>query len=175
MRITILITLLLSAFSFADLPKKGDTIPFFSVPALDNGFSTRLNKEKLKEAAKKSGTKRIALFFFDSKCPNCAEEFTLLKKNKSELEKKGMRIYLISVNEEIREKGAKVEKFVKDYAGGAFPFYFDSGVGMYKSLGLGDKTNYPLPTIVILGTDLKVIGVLVGKSENFPQVLWGEF
>jgi alkyl hydroperoxide reductase subunit AhpC len=178
MRIAAIIAFTAALALADDLPKalQGNEIPGFSLSTLDNKLENRLDRDKLKEAAKKPGTKRIALSFFDTRCAICEEEFALLRKNESELEKNGVQVYLISVGESVHDKGADVERFVKTYAGDAaavsFPFYFDPNVVMFKNFGLGDRKDYRLPAVVVLDADLKALAVFRGKIENFPQVLW---
>jgi peroxiredoxin len=177
MRIAIFFTLLMFAVSFADLPEqlRGEIIPNFSpVLAIDN--ETELGRDDLKKAAQKPSTKRIVLSFFATWCVNCREEFVLLKKNKSELEKDGVQVYLIDVGESIHEKGAAVEKFVRQYAGDSFPFYFDPNANLLKKFGLVEKsqTQFELPITIVLDANLKVLGILREARKNFPQVLWSE-
>jgi peroxiredoxin len=175
MRIAITLTLL-AALAFADLPKalQGDVIPNFSLPTLDNKLDNRFSRDKLKEAVKKSGAKRVVLSFFDSTCKICMTEFKLLEDNKSQLDANGVQVYLVSVGESVHEKGDIVKAFVDKYAGGLFPFYFDPNVTMFKNFGLGDRKGYALPVVVVLDANLKALKVLRGEIDNFPQILWSE-
>jgi thiol-disulfide isomerase/thioredoxin len=177
MRIAVLFTFLMSALSFADLPEqlRGDVVPDFFVLAIDN--ETELGRDDLKKIAAKPGVKRIVLSFFATWCASCREELAVLGRNKGELEKNGVRVYLIDVGESIHGKGAEVEKLVRQFAGDSFPFYFDPNANLLKKFGLIEKTQtkYELPIIVVLDADLKVLKVLREAGKDFPQNLWSEF
>jgi len=184
-RAAVALALFMSAVSFAQeeersqrvlpLPRQlqGGAAPSFFALGVDN--ETEFNSGHILEAAKKSGAKRIVLSFWATWCVNCAGEFDLLKKNADNLKKNGVQVYLINVGESIHLKGADVEKFVKRYAGGAFPNYFDPNANTLKRLGLIAETqkNYPLPIIVVLDGNLKVIEVFKEVGGDFPQILWG--
>jgi len=187
MRIAIMLLLtLLPAFSFGaehsgptkkrlPLPKElQGTLPNFEVLAMDN--ETEFSQNDLKAAAKKAGAKRIVLSFFASYCVLCAAEFELLKKNAGELKKNGVQVYLIDVGEDIRELGGKASKVASDHAGKDFPLYFDPYANLFEDFGLMPADgNYLLPTIIILDSELRVLGVFEGGVGNdFPQVLWGK-
>lgn len=83
-------------------------IPKFELLTIEN--EPGLTRDSLKERAKKTGTKRIALSFFATWCVNCAEELALLKQNVDELQKNGVQVYLINAGESIHSDGAKVGK-----------------------------------------------------------------
>ena len=152
---------------------RGATAPDFFTLGLDN--ETEFNSEHVLEAVKKSGAKRVVLSFFATWCEVCAREFVLLKNNADNLKKNGVQIYLINVGESIHVKGELAEKFVKQYAGGAFPYYFDPNANTLKRFGLieNHQTKYPLPIIVVLDSKLKVLQVLREPGDDFPQILWG--
>jgi peroxiredoxin len=166
--------LFVAAFSFAAEPVKGETIPDFSVLAIDN--ETELDREGLMKAAKKAGAKRIVLSFFATWCVNCKEEFALLKKHKGELGKNKVQVYLIDVGESIRKLGGKVGEFVKQNAGDSFPLYFDPNANMLRKLGFVEsgQAKFELPVIVVLDEDLKVLAVFREAGKDFPQILWSE-
>ena len=86
-------------------------------------------------------------------------------------------IYLIDVGEKIIEDGKKVSNFVKKYAGDSFPFYFDPNANLLKKFGFVEEnaSNFPVPIIVILDADLRVLNIFTGTVDNFPQILWGNF
>jgi len=180
--IAILLAALLPIFSFAekstrlDLPNelKQGIIPNFFV--LEKNGIDELYREDIKEAVKKVGAKRVVLSFFATYCIPCREEFAILKKNKGELDKRGILVYLIDVGEDIRSSGAKVIEMAEKNAGGVFPYYFDPNVILFKSFGLTKRGEDPsLPLTLILDSNLQAIGILKGKMGNdFPQVLWGE-
>lgn len=183
MRIAILLTALMCAFSFGQQTKRlsplpeqlrGETIPNFFALAIDN--ETELGRSALKEAAKKSGAKRIVLSFFATWCVNCMEEFKVLKNNAGNIEKNGVQVYLIDAGESILEKGAAVEKFVNQYAGSSFTFWFDPNVNLLKKFGLieNSQTTFELPITIVLDTDLKVLGVFREIGKDFPQILWSD-
>ena len=182
MRIAIILTALMSILCFGKeqsqklgldtLPKLQGIIPDFQVLTIEN--EPGLNRDNLKEKAQK--TKRIVLSFFDSMCKNCMVEFALLKKNAVELEKNGVQVYLIDVGESILKMGDKVSEFVKKYAGDSFPFYFDPNGNLLKKSGLMAKNgSFALPLVIVLDSDLRVLGVLSAVSEDdYPQILWSE-
>ena len=181
-RVVLLTAAFLTALSFAQqserlaLPKElqGDIIPNFFVLANDN--KGELYRDDLKKNAEKAKAKRIVLSFFATNCFSCREEFAILKNNKSELEKRGVQIYLINIGEDIHTDGDKVSKMVAQYAGNAFPFYFDPYGNSLRNFGLAKSADTPLPLTLILDSDLRALGVLKGKmGSDFPQVLWGEF
>lgn len=179
------LTLLLPALSFGEgqsgqtkkrqpLPKElRGTIPDFEVLAIDN--ETELNQNDLKAKAKKAGAKRIVLSFFASWCELCMAEFQLLKKNAGDLKKNGVQVYLIDVGESIHEFGDKVSGMVSKNAGNAFPFYFDPYANALENFGLVPSSGkYPLPLVIVMDSDLRVLGVLEEKAGNdFPRILWG--
>ncbi|MCL2260355.1 MAG: TlpA family protein disulfide reductase [Fibromonadales bacterium] len=181
-RMSIALMALLSVFSFAQksarlaLPNelKQGIIPNFFV--LEPNGIDELYRDDLKEAVKKTGAKRVVLSFFATHCVPCREEFDILKKNKDELKKQGVLVYLISVGEGIRTHGDKVKEMVEKYAGNTFPYYFDPNVILFKSFGLIKQGENPsLPQTFILDSGLHVQAILTGKMGNdFPQVLWGE-
>jgi hypothetical protein len=107
---------------------------------------------------------------------NCREEFKILKSNAGYLEKNGVLVCLVDVGEGIHEKGSAVEKFVRQFAGDSFPFWFDPNANMLKKFGLTEnsQTNFELPVTVVLNTDLKALGVFREIGEDFPQILWSE-
>jgi len=184
MRVTILITALMSVLCFGKgqsqklnldtLPKLQGTIPDFQVLTIEN--EPGLSRDNLKERAKKAGAKRVALSFFDSKCINCRVEFALLRKKAGELDKNGVQVYLIDVGESVHKMGENVSDIVKEHAGNSFPFYFDPNGNLLKKSGLVDKSGgFVLPLVIVLDSDLRVLGVLSGVSEDdYPQILWGE-
>jgi len=186
MRITqvaILLAALLPIFSFAQkssrltLPSelKRGIIPDFFV--LEKNGIDELYRDDIKEAVKKTGAKRVVLSFFATYCVPCREEFTILKNNKGELEKRGILVYLIDVGEDIRSSGEKVSEMVEKNAGSAFPYYFDPNVILFKSFGLVKRGEDPsLPLTIVLNSNLQAVGILKGKmGSDFPQVLWGEW
>jgi len=182
MRIALLTAVFFAAFSFAEqskrfpLPKElqGDVIPNFFVLSGDN--RGELYRDDLKKNAEEANAKRIVLSFFATHCVSCREEFAILRKNKNELEKRGVQVYLIDVGEDIHTYGSKVSEFVEKYAGNAFPFYFDPYGNSLRNFGLAKSADAPLPLTLILNSDLRALGVLIGKmGSDFPQVLWGEF
>ena len=182
MRIALLITIFFAVLSFAEqskrlaLPKElqSDIIPNFFVLTNDN--KGELYRDDLKKNAEKAKAKRIVLSFFATHCISCKEEFAFLKNNKSELEKQGVQVYLIDVGEDIHVYGDNVSEMVAKYAGNAFPFYFDPYGDTLKDFGLAKSEDAPLPLTLILDSDLRALGVLVGKmGSDFPQILWGEF
>jgi len=179
MRIAILLITLMYAFSlgqqtkrFTPLPEqlRGDIIPNFSALAIDN--ETELERSSLQ----KSGAKRIVLSFFATWCVNCREEFIILKGSAGDLAKNGVQLHLIDAGEGIFEKGATVEKFVKQFAGNAFPFWFDPNANILKKFGLvgKDQTAFELPITIVLDSNLKVLGVLKEIGADFPQILWSD-
>jgi len=184
MRIAILLTALMSALCFGkgqsqklgldSLPKLQGIIPDFQVLTIEN--EPGLSRDNLKEKAKKAGAKRVALSFFDSQCINCRIEFALLRRKAGELEKNRVQVYLIDVGESVHKMGDKVSDFVKEYAGDSFPFFFDPNGNLLKKSGLVDKKGgFVLPLVIILDSDLRVLGVLSEVSEDdYPQILWGE-
>jgi peroxiredoxin len=156
-------------------PLRGDIVPDFSVLAADN--ITTFSREDLKNAAKKSGAKRVVLSFFASWCvKNCGPEFELLKKNKKDLKKKDVMVYLIDVGESVYKKGADVKNFVDKYADGLFPFYFDPNGDLLKDFGLVEKeqTEFEVPIVIVLDANLKVLGVFKETGKDFPQILWSK-
>jgi peroxiredoxin len=156
---------------------QGGTIPNFYVLALNKENS--LNNASLKREAKKLGAKRVVLSFFDTGCINCRMEFVHLKNNFAKLKENSVLVNLINVGEGITEDGKKVSKFVEEFAGGLFPFYFDEDRSMLKKFGLSiadkNSTNIDiiLPMIVVMDSDLRVLGVFVQMGNDFPPVLWG--
>ena len=186
MRITpmvILLAALLPVFSFAQkstrlaLPNelKQGIIPDFFV--LEKNGIDELYRDDIKEAVKKTGAKRVVLSFFATYCVPCREEFAILKKNKGELEKRGILVYLIDVGEDIRSSGGKVSEMVEKNAGSAFPYYFDPNIILFKSFGLVKQGEDPgLPLTIILDSNLQAVGILKGQmGSDFPQVLWSEW
>ena len=173
---------LLPLLSFAEpskrlaLPKElqGNTIPNFFVLSADN--KGELYKDDIKEAAKKADAKRVVLSFFATWCVSCREEFAILKKNANELKKRGVQVYLINVGENIHTHGSKASEMAKKYAGDSFPCYFDPNAVLHASFGLTKQgEDLTLPLTLILDSDLRALGILVGKLGNdFPQVLWEE-
>ena len=185
MRITqvaILLAALLPIFSFAEkstrlaLPNelKQGIIPDFFV--LEKNGIDELYRDDIKEAVKKTGARRVILSFFATYCIPCREEFAILKKNKGELEKRGILVYLIDVGEDIRSNGAKVSEMVEKNAGIAFPYYFDPNVILFKNFGLVKRGEDPaLPLTLILDSNLQAVGILKGQmGSDFPHVLWSE-
>jgi len=178
MRIVIWLIVMLPMFSFAEktarqaLPNelKQGIIPDFFV--LEKNGIDELYRDDIKEVVKKNGAKRVVLSFFATYCVPCREEFAILKKNKGELEKQGILIYLIDVGEDIRTSGSKASEMV----GGAFPCYFDPNTILFKSFGLAKRGEDPsLPMTLILDSNLQVVSILKGKmGSDFPQVLWSE-
>ncbi|MDR3000847.1 MAG: TlpA family protein disulfide reductase [Fibromonadaceae bacterium] len=179
MRIVFFTAMFLLTFSFAEqferlaLPKElqGNIIPNFFVLAGNN--KDELYRDDLKINAKKAGAKRVVLSFFATYCVSCREGFTVLKKNASELEKQGVQVYLINVGEDIHVYGNKVSEMVKKHAGN-FPFYFDPYGNSLDNFGF--KEEIVLPLTLVLDSDLRALGILVGSAgKDFPQVLWEEF
>jgi alkyl hydroperoxide reductase subunit AhpC len=181
-RTAILLAAMLPVFSFAQksarlpLPNelKQGIIPNFFV--LEKNGIDELYRDDIKEAVKKAGAKRVVLSFFATYCVPCREEFTILSRNKGELEKQGVLVYLIDVGEDIRTHGEKAREMAERNAGGVFPYYFDPNVILFKSFGLVKHGEDPsLPLTLILDSNLQAMGILVGKmGTDFPQVLWGE-
>jgi len=167
----IIFTALMPALCFGQLQ---GTIPNFQLLTIEN--EPELTRDSLKEKAKKTGTKRIALSFFATWCVNCVEEFALLKNNAGELQKNGVQVYLVDVGESIHKDGNKVSNMVNKYAGNSFPLYFDPNGNLLRKSGFLQKDGrFSLPLVIVLDSDLQVLSVLqaVGK-DDFPQILWGE-
>jgi len=154
-------------------PLRGE-IPNFFVLGGDN--ETEFTRNMLKAEAKKSGAKRVVLSFFATWCVNCKEEFVLLGKNIAKLHENGVKVYLIDVGEKIVRDGKKVSEFVRTYAENSFPFYFDQNVNLLKDLGIieRDATQYALPIIIVMDSDLRILSVFTEAGDDFPQVLWGD-
>jgi len=173
-----LMVILLAVFSFAQktarlaLPNelRQGIIPDFFV--LEKNGIDELYRDDIKDAVKKTSAKRVVLSFFATYCVPCRDEFAILKKNKGELEKRGVLVYLIDVGEDIRTSGGKASEM----AGDAFPCYFDPNAILFKSFGLVKRGEDPgLPLTIVLDSNLQVVGILKGKmGSDFPQVLWGE-
>jgi peroxiredoxin len=182
MRIIIVLIALMSTLCFGQshklnpLPKQlQGTIPSFTVLAIDN--ETELSKNDLKSNAKKAGARCIVLSLFAYWCPNCWEEFVHLKENVGELKNNGVQVYLIDVGESILDDGNKISNKVKEYAGTSFPLWFDPNGNLLKKFGFvqENSSKFSLPLIIILDTDLRVLGVLDKISkDDFPQTLWSE-
>jgi len=146
----------------------------FSVYAINED---KLNQDDFKAFAKKSGAKRIVLSFFATWCTNCMEEFALLKKNASELQKNKVLVNLIDVGQTISKSGDKVRDMVSQYAGNSFSLYFDPRGNLLKDFGLvkGKNLEGALPLTIVLDSDLRVLGILSAVSEeDYPQILWSE-
>jgi len=182
MRTIIMLSALMSTLCFGQshklnpLPKQlQGTIPNFKVLAIDN--ETELNQNDLKTNAKKAGAKRIVLSFFATWCVNCIEELARLKENVNELKKNGVQVYLINAGESIHNDGDKVSGMVNKYAGNSFPLWFDPNGNLLRKSGFIQENSgkFSLPLIIILDSDLRVLGVLSAISkDDFPKVLWGE-
>jgi len=159
------------------LPKElqGSTVPNFFILTADN--KSELYKDDIEETAKKSGAKRIIFSFFATWCVSCREEFEILKKNAAEFEKRGVQIYLINVGENIHDYSGKASEMVKKYAGDYFPCYFDPNAILHPLFGLAKQgEDLILPLTLIMDSNLRALGILIGKMGNdFPQVLWEEF
>jgi len=181
---TMFVLMLLPVFSFGeglagpsekmDLPKElqGSIVPGFFALAIDN--ETEFNRDNLAEEAKKQKAKRIVLSFFATWCVYCQSELVQLKESAGALKAKGVQVYLIDVGEKIMQKGKAVSDFVGEYAGNAFPFYFDQNAKMLKSFGIlkSDAVEVGLPRIVVMDANLKVLNVFTAAGNDFPQVLW---
>ena len=126
------------------------------------------------EEAKKLGAKRVVLSFFATWCVNCKEEFVLLKKNADKLKENGVHIHLVDVGEKIMKDGQKVSDFVKEQLGDSFPFWFDQNANLLKNFGIVKRnaTEFPLPVIVVMDADLRVLNVISEAGKDFPQILW---
>jgi len=175
MRIVFITMFLMYAVSFAATGlAKGDSIPNFFVLAMDN--ETMLDKKGLREEAKKLGAKRVVLSFFATWCVNCKEEFVLLKKNADKLKENGVLVHLVDVGEKIMKDSQKVSDFVKTYAGDSFPFWFDQNANLLKNFGFIERkaTEFHLPVIVVMDSDLRVLKVFKETGKNFPQTLWSD-
>jgi peroxiredoxin len=181
-KLTLCSFFLLTTFSFAGterlpLPKElqGEQVPHFFVLASDNKSELYMNN--IKEEAKKAGAKRIVLSFFATTCEYCAEEFAILKKNANELKKRKVQVYLINVGQNIHQFGDAVKKLVEKYAGKSFPYYFDPNATIHEDFSLPKHgEDLILPLMLILDSDLRALGILVGKmGDDFPQVLWEAF
>jgi len=179
MRVAILLTALMLAFSYGQQTKRlsplpeplqGDIIPNFFALAIDN--ETELGRSDLKN----TGAKRIVISFFATWCVNCREELVVLKNNAGELAKNGVQVHLIDAGESLVEKGATVEKFVKQFAGDAFQFWFDPNANMLKKFGLIEKnqTTFELPITIVMDANLKVLAVFKEIGKDYPQILWSE-
>jgi hypothetical protein len=66
---------------------------------------------------------------------------------------------------------------VKKWAGDNFPLYFDPNGNLLRKSGFIEESGrYPLPLIIVLNSDLRVLGVFMeGVGDDFPQILWGDF
>jgi peroxiredoxin len=153
---------------------QGSAVPNFFMLAPDN--ETRLSKKGLEAEAKKLGAKRVVFSFFATWCLNCRAEFSNLKKSFGKLKEKGAQVYLIDVGEDLIRDGKKVGDFVKEYSGNLFPFYFDKNANLLKAFGLVDKsaTEFSLPVIVVMDSDLRVLEVFTDIGDDFPQILWAD-
>jgi len=185
MRLGSLLILIIFAFSFGaeqagpskklqPLPKElqGNIVPYFFVLAIDN--DSELDREGLREEAKKLGAKRIVLSFFATWCVYCRAEFVKLKENANTLKEKGVQVYLIDVGEKIMQSGKQVSDFVSQFAGNAFPFYFNQNASLLKNFGILEKdaVQIELPRLLVMDTNLKAVDVIMEAGNDFPQILW---
>jgi len=166
----ILLTVLLPLLAFAQIIKRdslpvelrGDIVPQFNVLP---GYN---NREHFLQLAKPN-TRYIVFSFFATWCIPCAEEFKILKEKANQLDSNGVQIYLINIGEKDFEK---VKEFAKNNAENAFPLYFSPNGRILELFGL--PKDY-FPVFVVMDSKLRVLGILRGKGEDFPEVLWKKF
>ena len=172
-RIVILCLLIFSALSpsyasgqffFLKDPLEGKAAPDFTLKTL-SGKEMNLTKFREGNAA--------IIFFWATWCPHCREQFVELNIQVAEIEKKGIKLILVDLDEDVRLVQSYVQKHnIKqdvvldtDFAVaekysivGVPTFYFIDKAGVIKSVdhefpdnyaevlgGSGDKINPPMP------------------------------
>ena len=138
-------------------------VPFFAMDAQDgeNTYNAVINSHKIKEIAKQRGSKRIVISFFATWCIPCREGLKILSDNASELEKKGVLVFLANAGE---SDYIKVSNWVKKYAKEQWLIGYDK----YNNF-LG--SDMPLPKTLITTAELQPLAFIGKEGEDFLQII----
>ena len=97
------------------LPKQlQEELPWFALDTKDGekSYYGVLNNNKLKDIAKKRGSKRIVFSFFATWCVSCREGLALMSQKAAELEKKGVLLVLVNMGE---QDFGKIDEWAKPF------------------------------------------------------------
>ncbi len=173
------LTLITPQLSFAEpserlpLPKElQGELPWFALIARDeNGtYNDVINKDKLKEIAKRSGSKKIVLSFFATWCIPCREGLKLMSEKTNELKKKGIFVVLVNVGE---DDYGKAGKWAEQYAKKEWLLSFDKFANLPEKFGLSKQgANMPFPRTLVLDSNLRPLMLVGQEGDDFPQILY---
>jgi thiol-disulfide isomerase/thioredoxin len=150
----------------------GKELPFFALDSKDgeNSYDAVINNNKLKEIAKKRGSKRIVISFFATWCIPCREGLKIMSDNASDLEKKGVLVFLANAGE---TDYSKVNTWIKKYAKEQWLIGFDKYNNFPKTLGVPETGGeMPLPKTLVTTPDLQPLTFIGQEGDDFLQIIW---
>ena len=146
-------------------------LPWFALDTKDGekSYYGVLNNNKLKDIAKKRGSKRIVFSFFATWCVSCKESLILMNQKAAELEKNGVLLVLVNMGE---QDFGKIDEWAKPFLRDEWFLSFDSFKNLSEDFGLSKPGGeMPLPQTLILDPDLRPVMLLGDKGDDFLQIL----
>jgi thiol-disulfide isomerase/thioredoxin len=182
MRKILFLFAILANFSFAARPSEkltlppelnsGKELPWFALDAKDgeNSYNAVINNSKLKEQAKRRGSKRVVISFFATWCIPCHEGLKLMSEKAGELENKDILVLLVNIGE---SEYPKVNNWLKKYAKEQWLIGFDKFSNLPESFGMPKVSGeIILPKTLILDANLQPLMLIGQEGYDFPQILW---
>ncbi len=177
--ILVCLVLIMPQFSFAEpserlpLPKElQGELPWFAVIARDESgaYNSVINRNDLKEIAKRSGNKRIVFSFFATWCVPCREGLKLISEKAKELKERGILVVLVNVGE---DDYGKASEWAGQYAKKEWLLGFDKFANLPEKFGLSKQgENMPFPRTLVLDSNLRPLMLIGQEGGDFPQILW---
>jgi thiol-disulfide isomerase/thioredoxin len=177
------LALIVPLFSFAKpseklpLPKElqAGELPWFAVTARDGGgaYNNVINRDNLKEIAKRNNSKGVILAFFATWCVPCREGLKLMDKKAVELKEKGVLVVLVNVGE---DDYGKISEWAKQYAEKEWLLGFDKFANLPEKFGLAKQgADMPFPRTLVLDSNLRPLMLVGQEGDDFPQILWSVY
>lgn len=139
-------------YMFEENPLVGKQAPDFTLKTL-NGGDLSLNQYR--------GTDPALVFFWATWCPHCREELRLLSTMTETLQKSGIKIVLVNLEENPRLVRAYVDKLKLPY-----------NVFLDETSKVGEQYSViGLPTVFFVNKDGVVMRMEFGLPDNFAEIL----
>lgn len=148
-------------------------LPWFALIAEDGeAYSSVINRDNLKEFAKRNNYRRVIVSFFATWCIPCREGLKLLGERANELKEKEILVVLVDVGEDDINK---VSRWAKQYIKKEWLLSFDKFGNIPEKFGLTKQgADMPFPRTLLLDTNLRTIMLIGQEGDDYPQILLSE-
>ncbi len=141
-------------FSFMDFLKEknvGQSAPDFTLAVL-NGKEDNMTKAR--------GGKKAILFFWATWCPHCRSELKRLNENVGEIEKKGIKLFLVDLGESKEDVQHYVDRYKVN-----LPIFLDQDSTLSDPYGV-----VGVPTLVFINEKGTVTAVEHAFPSNYEKL-----